>query len=189
MCDSKFATSFAFVAMRIVFPFVLDAHHPKQRVYIDYTTCKACSDGDDAGDDTNDSGERKECSMDVMCFGVGHIVHKWRWILYTLFILFCDCAETVSTMLRMNARSDGAKGTSAAILASESHKKWLDCYLSRFAYSALALHFALRGWDVMRNGVYTAIGEFNEEYCAGPDREAHLCYRYNQTQKKKMRLV
>ena len=28
-----------------------------------------------------------------------------------------------------------------------------------------------------------AFGEFNERYCEGEDREAHLCYKYNRTRK------
>ena len=84
-------------------------------------------------------------------------------------------------MARMNVKDKPWR-----TVASETHARWLDGYMSRFAYSAVALHIGLRGWDVMRNGIYTAIGEFNDQYCNTEevDREQHLCYKYNRTHGK-----
>ena len=68
------------------------------------------------------------------------------------------------------------------VVLNAAHAAFLNSYIARIgSYWMVALHFGWRAWDLAREGFKFGFGEFNEEkYCAGADREAHFCYRYNQ---------
>ena len=71
------------------------------------------------------------------------------------------------------------ENATGALVVNAAHARWLNAYLAHaFDYKIVAFHFALQAYDTVRRGSLMALGEFNEDYCKGKDREPHLCYKW-----------
>ena len=164
---AKLGVSAVFVMVRLILPFFI-ASPANNRVIVDQLSCV--------------TGE-KETDLSVACFTVSYITHETRFILYTFFVLVCDLAEAITTMRRLNAGAGNDKHAHMAAVVNDAHARWIDNYMTRFMYTAFAIHIGLRGWDVVRSGFNVAFGVFNEKFCSGDpaSRPAHLCYKYNKT--------
>jgi hypothetical protein len=122
-----------------------------------------------------------ETDLTVACFTVVHLTHEAHLVLFTLLILICDMVEARQTMLRWNDRK-----SSTSTVVNDAHARWIDAYMTRFMYTGFWAHVFFRLYDVIRVGFNVAMSEFNTRFCTGDDRPVHLCYKYNQTEGKKV---
>lgn len=160
---SKVGITFAFIMLRIILPFFFRTKNSDEdggRIFGEPLSCRP-----------------GEADLDQGCMNVLFLSHTRRQFLFTLFLIFCDTVETRETMLAWR----GFEKQGGVLVPHKSHLQWLQRYMGRYGYKALFLHFAMRSTDVTRGIFNVAFGRLNENYCAGEDREAHLCYKYNRT--------
>lgn len=129
-----------------------------------------------------------EKSLSVACQSVTVLTHSRKFILYTLIIVLCDLWETRETMLQWTRPTQGVPGgvdVGPGVLVNAKHAEFLGAYMRRFSYKYLALHFAVRYFDIVRSVFVMAFARFNESYCSGENREVVYCYKYNSENKDK----
>lgn len=179
----KLQTSCAFVVFRILLPFFLGRNDGRVEIYPDDLSCKTGAPNKDFA---------------VACQLLSYLVHMPRHVAYALLLLCCDVLEMTTVMRRWNVFSfssgvgggdsdvGAAPGGGGGVLVNAQHAAYVNRYMRRLLYGFLCMHWLLRSYDTSRMGFLIAFGEFNENYCSGedPPREAHLCYKYRQEQRR-----